>query len=86
MNFSTRKVCFTLLPTYFKFTFICCHTPHEYVLLVLTVNAVFSHLLLTNGCTVKKVNENKKFCRHTVPIFFGDVSGNKQPFCCPMSM
>ena len=59
---------------------ICCHIPHEYVLIILTFYAVFSHLKMANGCTIKKLMK-KRFCRPTVPILFGDVSGNKQLFC-----
>jgi len=32
----------------------------------------------------KKVNKTKKMlCRPTIPIFFGDVSGNKELFFTP---
>ena len=31
----------------------------------------------------KKVNKKKKLCLPTVPIFFGDVSGNKEHFFTP---
>jgi len=55
MSFGTRKyVSRSNLRTNFQFTFICCHIPHEYLLLVYIFDAVFSHLSLTNGCTLKK--------------------------------
>jgi len=73
MIFDTRKVCFTLLPTFSSlhiYMHICCHIAHYYMLLVcVTFDAVFSHLQLTYGCTVNKINEKKKFCRPTVTIF-----------------
>ena len=69
MIFGMSKVCFMLLPTFcLKLTFICYYIPHEYVLLALTVDAVFSYLLLTNGCTVKKNNEKKSFAN--LPYLF----------------
>ena len=45
--------CFKPKNTYFKFTSICCHIPHEYVSLVFIVDAVVSHLYMANGCKVK---------------------------------
>jgi len=59
MIFGTRKLCFARLPTYFKFTFMCYNIPHQYVLLVFTFDAVFSHLYLTNACKVNTVNTNQ---------------------------
>ena len=57
----------------FKFTFICCHITHKYVLQVFPFDAVFSHLQLNNCCTLKMLLI-KRFCRPTVPMFFGNVS------------
>jgi len=67
----------------FKFTFICCHIPHYYVLLLwVTFDAVFSHLKLTNGCTVKKL---MKTSFDTLPylFFFGGMLVETNSFCTP---
>ena len=56
------------------------------MLLVLTFNAVFSHLKLTNGCAVKNVNEKKSFA--DLPYLFWIMLEETNNFfglmCCSM--
>jgi len=56
--------------------------PNEYVLLVLTFDAVLSHLYLTNGYTEKKVHKKNSFADllYMYLFFVCGVSGNKQLF------
>jgi len=55
MIFGTRKVCFSHSPSYLKLTFKC-HILHEYVLLVLTFDAVAIYFHLYADCILFFVN------------------------------